>query len=128
MNLTVKPIQGVVVIEPRGSLCEGWETSPLREEVMSRFEAGERRFLIDLRSARLVNFAGIGVLVALYCHVVRPGGELKICSVGERTQRALTYTGLGEVLDIHASRDDALRAFDALPPKRPGPDSTTRVA
>lgn len=128
LNLVVEQVQGVTVIEPRGNLCDGWETSPLREEVTTRFEAGERRFLIDLASSRLVNFAGIGVLVALFCHVVRSGGDLKICSVAERTRRALDHTGLGKVLDIQPDRDQALRSFAVPPPSRPGSGPTTRVA
>jgi anti-sigma B factor antagonist len=126
MNLIVTAWQGVVVIEPRGNVCDGWETSRLREEVTSRFDAGDRRFLIDLGSARLVNFAGIGVLVALFCQVVRAGGEFKICSVGERTRRALAHTGLGKVLDVHPSRGEALRSFEIHSPCQPGTGSAAR--
>ena len=112
----MKPVtrkeRDVVVIEPAGSLCEGWDASPLPGDVMSRFEGGDRRFLIDLSAVRLINFAGIGVLVALACQVARAGGEFRISSVGERTQRALDHTGLGKVLEVYQTMEEGLRAFE----------------
>jgi len=112
-------VDGVVVIEPCGGMWEGWETSPCRREIRSRLDAGDLRFLVDLSGTRLVNLAGIGVLVALLTTVREKGGDLKICGLGTRAGRAFAVTGLDRVFETHPTREAALLAF-RVPERRAG--------
>jgi len=99
-----------VILEVKGDLWGGFEAYQLKDEVGSWLRRGERRFLLDLRG-RLLNSAGIGILVAILTGVRQTKGELRLCGVGERARRALTVAGVLPLFEIHADRCRALRAW-----------------
>lgn len=89
----------VVVIELHDHLVGGPDASELKDTVTAELGRHERKFLIDLNGAKVVNSGGIGNLVAVLTSIRREGGELKLCSVSDRARRSFVVTGVWSIFD-----------------------------
>ena len=75
-------------------------------------EPGRRALMLDLSNAGSPSAAGLGQLVALHHRLLRSGGKLVLCNVGDTWHDVLTVTHLTKLLDVR--RHDAYAAPDAM--------------
>ena len=71
--------------------------------------ATPERLVIDLCDVEFVDSTGLAVLVNARRRTLRQGIELRLVCDVPRTLRALAITQLDRALDVHSSREDALR-------------------
>lgn len=92
MEIKASTLDGVVVlaaagmIDTRGSL-------QFEREIATHFDAGVRRFVIDLNRVELITSAGIRVLVML-ARRVAAGGGLVLCGLNEHVTSVFEVSGL----------------------------------
>ena len=111
MKYTVHKMRDVLVIELNGEMWGGFDSLQLKETVTQLVEQGDRRFIIDLKSTKLVNSAGIGTLIACKEIVKAAGGSYYLCSVSDRTR---TTMAISEISDQFEMLDDRDQAFMVL--------------
>lgn len=78
------------------------------ESFFSAARAGIRKIVADLSEVRFIDTTMLNALVVGHRRMVRDQGVFAVVARGPRVQRVLEITGLGQILDVYASRDEAL--------------------
>jgi anti-anti-sigma factor len=105
-----RPRAGVVVITVSGDL--GLATSlPVREKLTAAAASGLSTVVVDLSKTRSVDIRGVRTFVAAARWCLVGGTHVAIvCAAGSRVDAAMRRVGLDRVMEIHSSREEALRA------------------
>src|SRR2546430_14875284 len=73
--------------------------------------SGGRRLVVDLRDADFVDSAGLGALVWAQLRARGAGGEVVTAGAEDAVARAIATSGLGDLIKLARTRDDALARF-----------------
>ena len=84
------------------------EVAALRAVVTNAVHAEARLFLLDLEQVTRLDSSGIGLLVAMFRHVTRHGGHLKLLRPSPTARRVLGISHMTMVFDIFDDESDAL--------------------
>ena len=125
LTITRRDVGPVVVLALDGRLKFDEDGDLLlREQVAAAVASGDHNILLDLQGVRQMDSGGVGTLVAVYLHVAKRGGKLKLMAPSERVRRVLHMTHLEEAFEIFETEADALRTFDggSALGARPGSD------
>ena len=112
MALTLeKKTQGsATVITCRGAVIYGTESDQLREYVKEALGSAPM-VVLDLANVTYVDSGGLGAIIGLFTSVRNAGGDMKLCCLNERVRHVFAITKLLNVVEIHNSVEDAVRAF-----------------
>jgi anti-sigma B factor antagonist len=127
LTITRRDVGSVAVLALNGRLKFDEDGDLLlREQVAAVVASGDQNILLDLRGVHQMDSGGVGTLVAVYLHVAKRGGKLKLLHPSERVQRVLHMTHLEDAFEVFEHEADALRTFDggAALDARPGSDPT----
>jgi anti-anti-sigma factor len=72
-------------------------------QVIDSLERGDRKLVLDFARVRLIDSAGIGVLLSAQRRVQAAGGELVVANASAHVRRVFDLTGVGRALQL---RDD----------------------
>lgn len=109
-DLIEERLRGVDVIAITGYV--DFDVSPqLKRCIVSRIERGGRRLVIDLSDAGFIDSTAIGVLVGAQKRIRDHGGSLVVVCSDPLVRGLFETIGLDEVIDLRASRDDAVASF-----------------
>lgn len=100
----------VTVVRVEGELVVGNRTA-LKDGVLERVAAGDRKFLVDFGEAGYIDSSGLGVLVSLSKQIREEGGDLRICGLDEDLRTLFELTRLDTLFDITEDRGTALDDF-----------------
>jgi len=78
------------------------------ESFFSAARSGIRRVVADLTAVSFIDTTMLNALVVGHRRMVRDKGSFAVVCNGPRVARVLEITGLGQILDVFSSRDDAL--------------------
>jgi anti-sigma B factor antagonist len=85
-------------------------TSPtLRDDVLSRIEAGQHHLAIDLQQVTFMDSSTLGVLVACLKRMRERGGDITLLGVEGSPLKVLTLTGLDRVFTLIPSAGELPR-------------------
>ena len=98
----------VTVVTLSGALVYDDATRELREAITDAVHAGARAILLDLERITRLDSGGVGLLVAMFRHVTRRGGQLKILRPSPTARRVLGISHMTMVFDIFDDESDAL--------------------
>lgn len=102
----------IVVLDVKGHMTLAEPESLLFAYVSKMMqEAGQRRFVVNLRDLTFIDSVGIGEIVRSYTHLSRHGGMLKLCAVGPRVREVLEVTHLDSIIRMFDTEADALQSF-----------------
>ena len=74
----------------------------------------DAKVVFDLHRIELVDSSGLGAILALLKRIVAEGGDLKLCELTPRLQTLFERARLPQILEIHATRDEAVRSYDGV--------------
>lgn len=111
MNISHREENGVVVIEPKGKIMGGPESTALHDLLHEIIEQDKSRVVIDLGKVDWMNSTGLGLLISGLTSLRKAGGELKLANVTEKIQSLLTITKLITVFKAFDSVDEAIKSF-----------------
>lgn len=83
----------------------------LKQNIIRQIDAGNRHLVVDLSAAEFIDSTAIGVLVGALKRLQGAGGSLAIVCTNENIRNVFEIVGLGDVLPLHRSRDDAISAL-----------------
>jgi anti-anti-sigma factor len=72
----------------------------LGAEVIERLTSGGRNVVVDFSQVRLIDSAGIGVLLSAERRVRAAGGELVVANASDHVRRVFEVTGVARALRI----------------------------
>ena len=113
MNLDVRKIDDVVVVDFAGSLVVG-----VADDVVSAVVGellGDRylKILLNLSRVDYIDSSGLGDLVQAYKMTQRGGGSLKLLQPQDRVRKTLHLSNLLPLFEVFESEEDAVKSFRA---------------
>ena len=78
------------------------------ESFFSAARAGVRKVVADLSEVRFIDTTMLNALVVGHRRMSRDQGVFAIVVSGPRVERILEITGLGQILDVFGTREEAL--------------------
>jgi anti-sigma B factor antagonist len=117
--INLRTIGTVTVVSLSGALVYDEGTRALREVLTTAVAGGARAFLLDLGQITRLDSGGVGLLIAMFRHVTRRGGQLKILRPSVTARRVLGIARLTAVFDVFDDEADALLNLGAVSPDRP---------
>src|SRR5687768_4040875 len=103
-----RTVGSVTVFALSGQLAYEEGTRALREAITAGVEDGARACLLDLHQVTYLDSGGVGLLVAMFRHVTRRGGQLKLMRLSPPARRVLGISQLTRVFDIFDDEAEAL--------------------
>ncbi len=101
---------GVRVLRVAGDV--DFDVAPeLKQRIVGRVEAGDRRLIIDLSEVGFIDSTAIGVLVAALKRLRDAGGSLMVVCDNEDVRSIFATVGLESVIPLHRSDKDAFAAL-----------------
>lgn len=108
LRITERAAGNVTVFELSGDLVYDGGTRLLRESLTKAVAAGARACVLDLHEITYLDSGGVGALVAMFRHVTRHGGQLKLMRLSACARRVLGIARLTAVFEIFDDERDAL--------------------
>ena len=115
MDVSVRRVGDVTVLELSGKVLGGPESDVLRNELERILSGTDRYLLVDLSGVPWMNSAGLGILLAAYSRLRERGGVLRFSGVGDRVRGILHTTKLLTVLDVLVDETSGIRSFAERP-------------
>jgi anti-sigma B factor antagonist len=110
LQLASRTVDGVSVLDCRGRIVFGEETTQLREFVKSVLP-NSRHIVINLGDVTYVDSGGLGTLVSLYTSARAAGGDIKLCRLTQRVGDLLHITRLLSVFETYKDENEAIASF-----------------
>lgn len=101
----------IVIIEPKGKIMGGPESTALHDLLHDLIEQKKIKVVIDLGKVDWMNSTGLGLLISGLTTMRKADGELKLANVTDKIKSLLTITKLVTVFKSYDSVDDAVNAF-----------------
>ena len=111
MKINHREENGVVIIEPKGKIMGGPESTALHDLLHELIDQKKSQVIIDLGRVDWMNSTGLGLLISGLTTLRKADGELKLANVTEKIQSLLTITKLITVFKTFDSVEDAVKSF-----------------
>jgi anti-sigma B factor antagonist len=111
MNLRVRHVGGVTVLDLSGRITLGEGSIGLRDAIRDAMAAGSRKILLNVGDVNYIDSAGLGELVGAYTSVKNGGGDLKLMNLSKKVKDLLVITKLLTIFDVKENEPDAIAAF-----------------
>jgi anti-anti-sigma factor len=108
LQITKRDAGTVTIFRLSGALVHDEATRQLRETITAAVGAGARAVLLDLEPITRLDSGGVGLLVAMFRHVTRRGGQLKLLRPSPTARRVLGIAHMTLVFDIFDDEAEAL--------------------
>ena len=109
MQVTIKSIHGVSLIELEGSL-DGKTAPEVQRQVLPSAE-GQNRVILDMSRVNYISSAGLRVLLLLYRQLKAKGGKITLVGMSEEIKDVMSNTGLINFFLIADSLDGGIAAL-----------------
>jgi anti-anti-sigma factor len=94
-----------------GSLTTGLNLKMANDQIQGLIEGGVSQLVLDLTAVPYMDSAGLGTLVHTNGLVLRSGGMLRLCGVGDRVAALLKLTQMDAVLSVDPDAGASLTAL-----------------
>ncbi|MCS6895929.1 MAG: STAS domain-containing protein [Bacteroidia bacterium] len=111
MTYTQETQGKAIVFRLEGSLMGDSTQQQFKEAILSRLDAGQKHFILDLSAVRNVNSSGLGSLITLFSRTRSAGGEFILASVPANVRNLLHITRLDTVFPIRDTLQEALQSI-----------------
>jgi anti-sigma B factor antagonist len=108
LRIAARQAGKVTVLHLTGPLVWDDATRELREAISAAVAGGSLAILLDLEELTRLDSGGVGLLVAMFRHVTRRGGQLKLLRPNATVRRVLGIAHMTMVFDIFDDESEAL--------------------
>jgi len=112
LQITVRGLGEVTVIEVDGRLTLGDPISQINDEVKPMLGAGRKKIILNLAKVSYVDSAGMGALVGVLKAAREVGGQLVLSSLTLKVRVLLETADLDRVFEIYPDEASAMLSFD----------------
>ena len=102
---------GVSILEIKGKLMGGPETTEIHDRVKDLVANGVTKVVIDLGKVTWMNSTGLGALMSSLTTVKNAEGELKIARATDKVKSLFMVTKLITIFDNFDTVEEALDSF-----------------
>ena len=111
MNVEVRSVGDIKILDWRGKITLGEGTSAVRNTVRDIVNGGVKKIILNLADVNYIDSAGVGELMAAYTSVTNLGGRLKLLNLTKKLNEALAITKLLTVFDVYDNEKAAVDSF-----------------
>jgi len=111
MNIEVRTIGDVRVLDWKGKITLGEETMAVRNKVRDIVNSGGKKLVLNLAGVPYIDSSGVGELVSTYTTVTNAGGQLKLLNLTKKIHELLAITKLLTVFEVYDNEKAALSSF-----------------
>ena len=101
----------VAVLELKGKLMGGPETSEIHEKVKELIGQGAKKVVADVEKVSWMNSTGLGALIGAMSSLRNAGGDLKLARITENVENLFVITKLVTIFDTFDTVEEAVTAF-----------------
>ncbi len=103
---------GVEVLRFEGDL-NAVEMIKMKNRLTRLLNRNHKKLLLDLKNARKVELAGLGILVDRLMKVRASKGEIKLCNLRPEVEKTFQMVGVSGLMEAFRSEEEAIRSFAA---------------
>ena len=111
MNINIRSIGDVQVVDWSGKITLGEETIAVRNTVRDIVNSGGKKLVLNLANVNYIDSSGVGELVSTYTTVTNAGGQLKLLNLTKKIHQLLAITKLLTVFDVFEDEKAAIGSF-----------------
>ncbi len=103
---------GVEILRFEGDLS-AVEMVKIKNRLTRLLKKNHKKLLLDMKLARRVELAGLGILVDRLMKVRANKGEIKLCNMRPEVEQTLRMIGISGLMESFHSEEEAIRSFAA---------------
>ena len=103
---------GVEVLRFQGDLNAS-EMIKIKTRLTRLMNKNHKKLLLDLKEARHVELAGLGILVDRLMKVRAQKGDIKLCNLRPEVEKTFRMIGVSDLMESFHSEEEAIRSFVA---------------
>ncbi|HXE14360.1 MAG TPA: STAS domain-containing protein [Bryobacteraceae bacterium] len=111
MNVAVREIESIAVLDLKGRLTAGVYSETLRDTISCLSQGGKNNLILNMSQVDFVDSSGLGTLVLCFTTLQQQGGALKLANLSRRQLELMVLTKLTTVFEIFDSEQDAVNSF-----------------
>jgi anti-anti-sigma factor len=123
MKLETQTLDGGIVKVQLSGRMDAQGTEEIEPKLMDSLGA-HRAVILDLSDVSFLTSAGIRALIVAAKAVSRRGGRMALLVLDANVRKVLEIANLGQLMPIHHTLDEVLRAVSAPRSSPPGDDRT----
>lgn len=112
MAYRMRSKMGVDILRFEGDLS-ATEMVKMKSRVARLLNKNHKKLLLDLKEARRVELAGLGILVDRVMKVRAQKGDIKLCNMHPEVKRTLEMVGVNGLVESFHSEEEAIKSFAA---------------
>lgn len=101
---------GLGVVQVAGEL-DLYTAPRLKEELMTVMEDGSLKVIVDMTGVNFIDSSALGVLIGGVKRLKPKDGRMVLVIVDDNVNWIFRITGLNNVFDIYATREEAVASF-----------------
>ena len=103
---------GVGVLRFQGDL-NAVEMVKIKNRLTRLLNKNHKKLLLDMKRARRVELAGLGILVDRLMKVRAQKGDIKLCNIRPEVEKTFRMIGVSDLMKAYRSEEEAIRSFAA---------------
>src|SRR5204862_6519372 len=111
LKLNIRNVDDVSVVDMRGRLILGEESSALRLALKDLLANDEKKILLNLAGVGYIDSSGLGTLVSGLASATSANAQLKLLNLDRRVHDVIRTTHLHLVFEVFDDEAKAIRSF-----------------
>jgi anti-sigma B factor antagonist len=111
LEIAVRKVSDVQVIQLHGALRIGQAVDDLRGVIEPAVQSGDNRIVLNLEDVRMIDSSGIGLLVRFLALTKERGGNLKLVRPSKFAIQTLRLICVHHLFEIFEDDDQAVQSF-----------------
>jgi anti-sigma B factor antagonist len=111
LEITQREREGITVLEMKGRITLGKESTLLRDKCSELLAAGITNVVFNLEHVDFIDSTGLGALVICATSARNAGGAVKLVHLNRRNIELLVMTRLATAFETFNDEQDAINSF-----------------
>jgi anti-sigma B factor antagonist len=111
LDIQLHDREGITILELKGRIVAGGESSALRDKVSSLNVEGTRNVVLNMALVDFIDSTGLGALVICATSLRKSGGNIKLVNLNRRNIELLVMTKIATVFEIYNDEMDAVSSY-----------------
>ncbi|TVQ66823.1 MAG: anti-sigma factor antagonist [Balneolaceae bacterium] len=111
MSFNLSERYNCVIIELKGNVMGGPDTSALNNKLHELIDAEKTNVVVDLSRVKFMNSSGLGMMIGALTTMRKAGGDLRIANATDKIESLLIVTKLITVFKHFKSVDEAVDSY-----------------
>src|SRR4029077_9847991 len=113
MEINVRRLSGVQVVQIRGALRLGAGVDRFKHAIADALAVGDTRLAINFAEVPMMDSSGIGILVKAMASAKQRGGGVKLISPSKFVVQTLKLIGVLNLFEIFEDENTAVQSFNS---------------